>query len=391
MYSHLLPTHFLEPDSFYLPPDTAMELPYPDQEWYTEEDPIQHARILRLTRGIHLINEWWQQQDLKIEYPVAENAFYLVQALPELEQAVRELHHRLAPHQKLEERHLVFANGATQIIHAALYANAIYHSAKKSKTGGRAVKASTLYVTELMPGYLEPNTLIQLSNRELLAWIAYEMAETVDSEDLLEFVTTPNNPDGKILEKKTHAAFSIHDRVNHWSLFLNEDDEIVGRETLESDQLSIFSLSKFLSFSGSRVGYAFVKEPQIAHFMKYYVVMTTHGLVRDSQVHCLVALRYLLDHPGRLEEYTSWIREELKKRWKLLRGALAKTELNLLNTQGPNAWIKTPGSAVDYLLKRYKVEATYGNEYGSTLNHARLNLLATTHEFDEFIWRLKNL
>lgn len=392
MHSHLLPVDILGHDSFNLPPEILMFLPYPEDEWYhIESDPIPHERILRLTRGIHLINEWWRKQNLQISYQISEHAFYLVQALPELESAIREFHKTLSPHQKIEDRYLVIGNGATQVINAALYANALYHSMKNHPPINRSVQATILYGTERLPGYLENNTLVQCFPKELLRWVQFGEHENIDRKHLLEFVATPNNPDGKILKPVTGAAYTIHDRVNHWSLFLNEDDSAVKEDTLEDDWISIFSLSKILSFSGSRVGYAFVKDPLIAHFMKYYIIITTHGLGSDSQHRCLVALRYLLDSPNKVFEYSDWIRSELKARWNILKETVLSTSLELLNSQGPNAWVKTPGNAFDYLMKKYHIEATYGDEYGATSDHARLNLLAKPNEFDEFIWRLKHL
>ena len=392
MYSHLLPSEYLGADSFYLPPEKLIELPYPADEWYRESDPFQHERIIRLTRGIHLFNEWWRKQELWIHYHISEHAFYQIEPLPELEEAVREIHKRLHPQQKLDERFLVFGNGATQIVNAALYASAVYHSIKDHPPRKRIALGTTLYVTEQLPGYLEDSTLVQLLHKDFLYWIHLEDHEKINPKDLLEFITTPNNPDGRIIKQKTQAAYTIHDRVNHWGFLLNEDNSAIKEDTLENDCISIFSLSKILSFSGSRVGYAFVKNAKIAHFMKYYTLVGNHGLVSDSQYRCLVALRYLLDEPSRLEEYTTWIRSQLEQRWNLLRETLLSTSLHLLNRQGPNAWIKTPSSsAATYLMKHYRVMATYGEEYGADSSHARINLLCKPNEFDEFIWRLKNL
>lgn len=391
MRSHLLNSEFINSDKFNLPPEKMIHLPYPEDEWYREFDPIAHDRVLHLTRGIHVINEWWRLQDVEIFYHIAANEFYLVKALPQLEIAVRKIHQILAPQQKLDDHYLVFGNGATQVINAALYASTLYHSLQKNPAVNDQVKCSTLWVTEQMPGYLEDNSLIQVMHKNLLAWIPFEDRDLIPHQDLLEFITTPNNPDGAIRKKLSSAAYTIHDRVNHWSFFLNKDDRAIKEDTLEYDQISIFSLSKFLSFSGSRVGYAFVKDPQIAHFMKYFMVMSTHGVVADSQYRCWMALLHLLETPGLLIEYTQWIRTCLKKRWKRLHNALNKTPLILLNTQGPTAWLKAPAPAAEYLLERYKIEATYGDEYGATPDHFRLNLLAKTNQFDELIWRLTHL
>ena len=124
--------------------------------------------------------------------------------------------------------------------------------------------------------------------------------------------------------------------------------------------------------------------------MRYYIIQANHGLVADSQVHCLYALRYLLN--GKLEEYTTWIRTKLQQRWYLLREAIIHSSLELLNRQGPTAWVKTKtkDDSQTFLMKKYTIEATYGMEYGVSNEFARINMLAKSNEFDELIWRLWN-
>lgn len=392
MHTHILPISAQNSDNYFIPPEKYIHLPIPQKEWYLPgTDPISHRRTLHLTRGIHLINEWWEKQELEISFHIAADAFYLIEGIPELEQYVRLLHKTLSPHQKIDDCTLVFGNGATQLLNAALYAAALYHSIQVNPPRGDQVLCSTLYVTEQMPGYLEDNTLIDILHKNLLHWVPLEKEGHINPAHLLEFVTTPNNPDGRIRHKVTNAKYTLYDRVNHWSFFLNEDDSDIRQETLENDGISVFSLSKFLSFSASRVGYAFVKDPQVAHFMRYYIVMATHGLVWDSQYRSFVALQYLLEEPGKLEEYIDWIRQHLHKRWDRLRRAVDNTPITLLNTQGPTAWLQAPEPAEEYLMRKYQIEATYGPEYGATDDHARLNLLAASNQFEELIWRLHHL
>lgn len=372
----------------YLPPQEMIHIPVPKEHWYDEGyDKYAHNRPVRLTRGMHLINEWWRKQDLTIQYHVADHAPYLLYGLSELEDEVRALHHHLSSIQQIKDREMVFGLGATQVIHAALYAMALAHSIKVNPPKDNKTIITPLYATQQEPGYIEYGSLIEVMHYGLIKWVRFNEVHKVKPEHLLEFITTPNNPDGAVLSKKSKAHLTIHDRVNHWPFFLNVDNQIIGQETFENDMISIFSLSKILSLSGARLGYAFVKDPEIARFMRYYILMDTHGLVSDAQYHALHALRYLLN--GRLEEYNAWIREQLNIRWEQLKSAVHSSPLKLLNFQGPTAWMKAPRKADDYLKRTYNVEATYGSEYGFTSDHFRLNMLSQTNEFNEFIWRLR--
>lgn len=389
MRSHLFDIDTWDSHYIFLPPEKFVIHTAPNH-WYKEGiDPERHAHTLFLNRGIFLLNEWWEQENLIINYPINASSSYRLDVLPELELLIRDLHKKLAPYQKIDDCELVFGIGATQLIHASLYATALAHSIKKNPPINNKTLISTLYATQQEPGYIEYGSLIEIMHQALINWIRFRDYLEVDQENLLEFVTTPNNPDGRIIKPVTGAYWTIHDRVNHWPFFMNADSSDFYLETLENDKISIFSLSKVLSFSGSRLGYAFVKDKQIANYMRHYVIMATHGLVSDSQFHAAAALRYLLqDH---LYQYTNWITQNLNERWARLRSALKGKELVLLNEQGPASWVKAPGNAQEYLLKKYNVECTYGTEYGVTEEYARFNMLSKTIEFNEFIWRLENL
>lgn len=363
-----------------LPQDRVFTIIDSEANWYKPgSDPLCHRRLLAMTRGIYLINEWWKNQNLQISFPIADQATYLLYGIEELETAVRTLHKVTAPKQEIENRELVFGNGATQVINAYLYAVSLQHNVKYEVP---------LYITHKPPGYIETKDAVEALHQPLAFWVDYAEHGSIDPNHLLEFVTTPSNPDGTIQEPGTKAHYVAYDRINHWSLFLQDDDSIIYEETLKSEDISIFSLSKLLSFSGSRVGYAFVKDKQIAKLMRHYIILMTHGLVRDGEYHCLQALKYLLS--GNLSDYTSWIRKKLQVRWSALREAIRKTPIQLLNKQGPNAWIQTPEHAYNFLLKKYQIEATYGPEYGAGDDYARINMLVKTAEFNEFIWRLTN-
>ncbi|MFN4173881.1 MAG: aminotransferase class I/II-fold pyridoxal phosphate-dependent enzyme [Parachlamydiaceae bacterium] len=388
-HDHLLDIDGVDDSVLYIPPEEMINIPIPKEHWYEEEyDHYAHSRPVRLTRGMHLISEWWKKQDFIVHYHISDYAPYLLYGLPELENEVRTLHHLIAPHQQIKDRELVFGLGATQIIHASLYALALAHSIRENPPIEHKTFISPLFATQQEPGYIEYGSLIEVMHLGLIKWLRWSEAESVDPKHLLEFITTPNNPDGAIHFKKTNADYTLHDRVNHWPFFLNRDDSIISSETFENDMISIFSLSKILSFSGARLGYAFVKDPEMARFMRYYILMDTHGLVSDAQHHALFAMKHLFN--GRLEEYSNWIKDRLNERWDLLEKNIKYSPLELLNFQGPTAWVKAPRKADEYFKSTYNVEATYGHEYGYSSDHIRLNMLSQTNEFNEFIWRLQS-
>lgn len=360
---------------------------HPKAFWYQEGlDNQCHERVLKLTRGIYLMEEWWQNHNIQVTYPITEHTSYSLFGLKKLEKYTRQFHQALAPHIHLDDKHLVFGIGATHILIATMYALCIQHSKANKKQPGY-LSTSPLYFTHQLPGYLGGKEWIDISNSFNAHWVDIKDAKSIDPQHLVEFVTSPNNPTGKILHPLTQAKHVIYDRVNHWPFYMTNSLDHYFTDDLMTDEITIYSLPKILSFSGSRVGYAFIKDKKIAEIMHYFIINSTHGIAIDGQIRCLTALQYLINN-NLINEYSNWLFSQLKQRWKLLKTTLKLNDIELLNSQGPNAWIKTPTPAEEYLYKKFRIIATYGPEYGASTLYARLNLTCASNEFNELIYRL---
>ena len=67
--------------------------------------------------------------------------------------------------------------------------------------------------------------------------------------ELIEFVTSPNNPDGQLNKVVLHGpnVKAIHDRVYYWPYFT----PITGPA---DEDIMVFSISKLTGHAGSRFG-----------------------------------------------------------------------------------------------------------------------------------------
>jgi bifunctional pyridoxal-dependent enzyme with beta-cystathionase and maltose regulon repressor activities len=370
-----------------LRPVRRVEIKHPVECWYTARDPLAHQRLLKLTRGIYLMEEWWKERNLKVSYSITDYNQYYLHAIPQLELFVREFHRIIAPQQQLDDKNLIFGLGATQLLHAAIYALCIVHAGGRKKE--KFIEASPLYFTHQTPGYLDTKELIESFKEFNAQWIDFESHQSIAFLNLVELITSPNNPDSRYLTQETRARYIVNDRVNLWPFFMTNSQDKYLNETLEQDIISVFSLPKILSFSGSRVGYAFISDPRVAKYMKYFIMLETHGLSSDGQIRCLTALRYLIEN-NLVKEYIDCISEQFSTRWDLINKIIPNTEIKLLNQDGPNIWIKTPSNAQRYLFDKYKIIATYGPEYGASDEYARLNMQCTTNEFQELLHRLES-
>jgi len=387
-----------------IPSPDLLQIVYPSDDWFVEgRDPKAHERQLRLDRGFYLFKKWWKERNIKISQLVEEHSEYCLYGIPELEELVREMHQRIAPRQKNAGCHLVFGLGAMNLLNASLYATSMYHNVRKNplhldplplhegEMPPSWVNIDRLYVTQQLPAYLELKKSLHTGLGLFASWVDFPLHDTVPQENLVEYVTSLNNPNGVEREAATQAHYIINDRVNHMPMFYTDEPARYAQITLENDWISIFSLSKFLGFSGSRVGYAFVRDAEIAHYMKYYITLNTHGLAIEGHLRCIAALRYLMQHSF-LESFIQWYVSELQKRWQQLRQVLHDPKMELLNTQAGNAWIHIHGeNAEKYLRDKYNILATYGTEYGVSAEFVRVNLLGKQNEFDELLYRLKTL
>lgn len=87
-----------------------------------------------------------------------------------------------------------------------------------------------------------------------------------DAGNVIEFVTSPNNPDGKLTKAVLQGPNSsaIYDRVYYWPHF-------TAIPTAANDDLMIFSLSKLTGHAGTRFGYV----PKFIYH-KIRVVLSMH-------------------------------------------------------------------------------------------------------------------
>jgi aspartate/methionine/tyrosine aminotransferase len=343
-------------------------------------DPVAASlanTTLSMNRGIYLMESFWRDKTLKLEVPLADCNSYNLHGLDELREATIELHNAVSPIHgtELTQRELVFGMGATQCFHAALYAY-------------RTLSNSNLSVTTELPGYLEYRNLIDILHPGS-SWI--DIDEVTNKDSTVEIICSPNNPDGRLVTKRTDAKYVIHDNVNFWPFFFDKPEDYY-EENYSDQQISIYSYSKILGFSASRVGYAFVKDKRVADLMRRYIVYNCHGMCTEGQLKCLKAVQYILQSPSQYVETLTYLCQE---RWRMFIEAVDEfnrnnaLKLNLLNNSGPTAWISLDIPAVDW-ANSMNILATYGPEYGASDNHLRINILSMPNEFHEFLSRLKS-
>lgn len=335
------------------------------------EFDIDNPYIIKLERGLFLQKEIWQKIKIRLDFPLYDYTYYSFYGLPKTRDLIRQLHKLANPKADFDKKILVIGTGATQILNALIFA--FYNKLKRK-----------IAVTVMTPGYLD--TVLSISS---LHEGQAQYIPNLKNADL-EFVASPNNPNGVNQEGQKSIPNIVYDRVNFWKYYMINDPYLAENFTFENEDTTVFSLPKMNGFSGSRIGYAFVRDPEIANFMVYYIVVQTHGIPVDSDLRHQTAIEWFLKD-NNWNSFCGQMQNILKYRWTTMTNLLRNNRnIVLLSSQGPNAWVKTPGNnAKQFLLEKYGLAGTYGPEYGVSTEYARLNLLCTTRQFNEMTSRLQ--
>ncbi|XP_038885813.1 L-tryptophan--pyruvate aminotransferase 1-like [Benincasa hispida] len=313
--------------------------------------------------------------------------------LPELEEAIRRLH-RAVGNAVVDERHLVVGTGSTQVFQAALYALSTPASHKP------------IHVVSAAPYYSSyPEETDFLCSR-LYKWGGD--AKEYDAEKsgaFIEVVNSPNNPDGCMRQSVVNASQGklIHDFAYYWPQFTPINSPA-------DHDLMYFTFSKCTGHAGSRIGWALVKDREVAVKMTKYIELNTLGVSKDSQFRTAKIIKLLcndyqkigLNSSNNFFEYGNRV---MAKRWKNLRDVIGRSDVFSLPTferqyccflGRPSrpypafAWLKCKEEIEDCgsFLRGYNIEGRHGKRFGADAKYLRISMLSSDDVFYDFLDRL---
>lgn len=311
---------------------------------------------------------------------------------PQLVSAVKRLH-KVVGNAITEGRHIVVGTGSSQLYQAALYAL----SPPNAPHPMNVVSAAPFYSSyPLMTDYLKSG---------LHKW-AGDANEFNKEEPYIELVTSPNNPDGftKQAVVKGDKGILIHDLAYYWPQYT----PIISPADYD---IMLFTVSKSTGHAGTRIGWALVKDREVAKKMTTFIEINTIGVSKDSQIRAAKILQAVSDSCDRANQkeaagsFFDYSYKHMAERWKKLREAVNKTELFSL----PNfsletcsfsgrtfgqlpafAWLKCEGEVGDCesFLRKHKIYTRGGKHFGGSTKYTRISMLSRDSEFELFTERL---
>ncbi|KAI5021846.1 hypothetical protein ZWY2020_058576 [Hordeum vulgare] len=310
----------------------------------------------------------------------------------EFEREVRRVH-RLVGNAAVDDGyHLVVGTGATQLFQAAMYA--------LSPAGAER----PVGVVSPAPYYSSypPQTDLLLSG--FYRWAGD--ANAFDGDGHIELVCSPNNPDGAIREAvlNSESGKAIHDLVYYWPQYT----PIAGAA---AHDVMLFTMSKITGHAGARLGWALVKDRDVAKKMVYFVDRSTIGVSKDSQLRAAKILAVVSDAYGddaRLRLF-DFARRRMRERWRALRAAVAATGAFSLPEETAGycnftkqtvaaypafAWLRCEKDGVEdcaEFLRGHSIVARGGEQFGGDARCVRVNMMDTDGVFDVLIQRLSSV
>ncbi|XP_071731711.1 tryptophan aminotransferase-related protein 2-like [Rutidosis leptorrhynchoides] len=309
---------------------------------------------------------------------------------PELVSAVTRIH-KVVGNAITEGRHIVVGTGSSQLYQAALFAL----SPPDASGPMNVVSAAPFYSSyPLMTDYLKSG---------LHKW-AGDASEFNQEQPYIELVTSPNNPDGFTREHivKGDKGILIHDLAYYWPQYtpiLKPAD----------NDIMLFTVSKSTGHAGTRIGWALVKDREIAKKMTTFIEINTIGVSKDSQIRAAKILQAVSDScehgtHQEAENFFDYSYKLMEERWKKIREAVNKTHLFSLPSfqqetcsfsgrtfgQLPAfAWLKCEGEVdCESFLRKHNIWTRGGKHFGASTKYVRISMLSRDSEFELLTRRL---
>nr|KYP70242.1 Alliin lyase 1 [Cajanus cajan] len=300
--------------------------------------------------------------------------------------------HKVVGNAVTEGRHIVVGTGSSQLILAALYA-------LSSPDAHEPIS-----VVSAAPYYSSYPSMADYQKSGLYKWAGD--AESFDKEGpYIELVTSPNNPDGFRRRSMVNRSqgLLIHDLAYYWPQY-------TPISSPSDHDLTLFTVSKSTGHAGMRIGWALVKDKEVAKKMTKFIELNTIGVSKDSQLRAAKVLKAVSDsceqeNSKNEESFFKYSYKLMAQRWKQLREVVEAGELFTLPQFSPAfctffgqemdpqpafMWLKCEGDIEDCesFLRGHKVLTRSGKHFGASPKYVRISMLDTDETFIQLIDRL---
>ncbi|XP_068638097.1 tryptophan aminotransferase-related protein 2-like isoform X2 [Aristolochia californica] len=306
---------------------------------------------------------------------------------PEFAEEVHKLH-KFVGNAETKGRHVVVGNGSTQLFQAALYALSPPDASEP------------MSVVSAVPYYSSYALITDFLKSGLYKWRGDAYTFKSDTP-YIEMVTSPNNPDGFIRQSviNKEGGKTVHDLAYYWPQYTPIT------EPADYDVM-LFTVSKSTGHAGIRIGWALVKDSEVARKMAKFIELNTIGVSKDSQLRVAKILRTVREgHEIGMDKFFDYGRRLMSERWDKLREVVKSNAIfslpefpsehckffgDMCTSHPAFAWLKCEGEIEDCeaLLKSHKILTRGGKHFGEDPKYVRISMLDRHEVFALFIERL---
>lgn len=329
----------------------------------------QHALDTRVS-NIDLSRIWWLRNSV-VSDESKQHLFmnYMTDTQPEalvhtLKNTIVKLHKDSNNVKDPESYNLIIGSGGVQMINAAAYA--MHKKFNHTRTNFSA----------RIPHYNHFKLVAKYTDG--MHWL------DSPGKDCIEWITYPNNPDGKLFSAKFQMQTDkqIYDTVYYWPSYSSNIKPL-------DRNLMIFSLSKLSGHASTRLGWAFVKDMQIAKHMQTYIwLQTTHASVESM----LFGLNIITTIVESKSAYYDFMYGQLTQRWHTINDMALNTDLIriLSKPSFPCLWVQCMRKNIPChtQLESFGIISEPGSVFGSNMEYTRICMGMSKSSFDMFVSRL---
>lgn len=306
---------------------------------------------------------------------------------PELAKEVIRLH-KIVGNAVTEGRHIVVGTGSTQLFQAALYALSY---------GG----TEPISVVSATPYYSFYRQVVEYMKSGLYKW-AGDASSFNEDKPYIELITSPNNPDGFTRQPVVNRSkgMLVHDFAYYWPQY-------TPITSPADHDIMLFTVSKCTGHAGMRIGWALVKDEEIARRMTKHIELSSIGVSKDSQFRAAKILKAVSDSCEHAYDLNFFeVNYHLmSERWSRLRDAVKKSRMfstpefprafckystRTFGTQPAFAWLKCEGDIenCESFVRDHKILTRSGKHFGMSPTYVRISMLDQDSNYDLFIKRL---
>lgn len=364
-------------------------------------DDDDNGRVVNLDHGDPTMYEkYWQEMGEKttIVIPGWQSLSYFSDISnlcwflePEFGREIVRLHN-VVGNAITDARYIVVGTGSTQLYQAALYALSPPDAPQP------------ISVVSAVPYYSSYPLITDCLKSGLYKWAGDAGSFNIEGP-YIELVTSPNNPDGFVRNSVVNRSegILIHDLAYYWPQYT----PIVSPA---DHDLMLFTVSKSTGHAGMRIGWALIKDREVAKKMTKFIEINTIGVSKDSQLRAAKVLKTVSDscseHSDRNgKSFFTYSYNEMSSRWKQLREAVKQSGHFSLpdfpsefckflgykfEPQPAFAWLKCEGEITDCesFLRSKKILTRSGKHFGFSPKYVRISMLDREENYNIFVKRM---